>query len=271
MKRFTKEVLPYMSLRISHFIDCLGNFINDEVEKKRIGKLLKKQPFVSYFVDVKSLEEFFRVKKDKIIDPFLIICKLTEVGHSKFQRQLGKLFNSLTFLYTRLKSNLNELNYSYSEPSFQDEKIFIRKSNRIPTLIKEKFKSKAIPSEQDMDLISIYKPAEMTKSQSKLEVKLTDEEAAIKRMKNFMPVQLSNIEKDKLNESEDADTRNSSKANTKKNSIIFESLSPQEILNEVKGIDRKISNIRYSERKAGNRLKSSLQEAPLLFKQYNKP
>ncbi|CAG9320914.1 unnamed protein product [Blepharisma stoltei] len=271
MKRFTKEVLPYMSLRITHFIDCLGNFIDDEAEKKRIGKLLKKQPFISYFVDVKSLEEFFKLKKDTIIDPFLIICNLTELGHSKFQRQLGKLFNSLTFLYTRLKSNLNELNYSYSESSFQDEKLFTRKPNRIPTLIKEKFKSKAVPSEQDIDLIPIYKPAEMTKSQSKLEVKLTDEEAALKRMKNFMPVQLSNIEKDKLNESEDADTRNSSKANTKKNSIIFESLSPQEILNEVKGIDRKISNIRYSERKAGNRLKSSLQEAPLLFKQYNKP
>lgn len=272
IERFRKDVLPYMSLKDGDIVNCLREHISNKAQCKKMAKLLKTQPIISHFVDIKSIQNFLASNKSMLqnTDVYQILSGLLHLGHNSFQSQLINLFTALSYIFFQIRQNFQEIAKSSSRiPVLDTSKLLSRKLNRIPTLIKEKFKSKTTFIEQDIEINPIYKPIEMTKSQSKSDVKLTDEEAAMKRMRSIMPIQFG--QENKINESEEGETYNSSKLKVKKNTIIFESFSPKGVLNEVKGIERKIKSIKFAERKAGDRNKNSLQEAPLLFKQYNKP
>lgn len=123
------------------------------------------------------------------------------------------------------------------------------------------------PSEDiDIELPSIYKMIEPSKSQTKLEIRLTDEEAALKRMRNILKLD----SKKELNRSCGSEGEIESKIE-KVQTHNFSNFSPRNILLEVKDIEQKIKRVKTAEKRAGTGNKANLIDVPMQFRFHKRP
>ncbi|CAG9336067.1 unnamed protein product [Blepharisma stoltei] len=280
IENFKKNVLPYLSLKKTEIISSYIKVFKNSEDGILFANLLKDQPMILYFTNSKILENYLNDKQNQPekgpLHAFLEVDELVSTSHMLYQHQLMRLCSVISplilLLNARRVNELEELEQLLSkiqenniEPIKSDENYQIRRVSRIPTIVKEK-NTRLFPIEDaEIESPGIYKIIEIQKSQEKLNARLTEQEVAMKRMRNILPAPI--LEKiNKSNNSDENEKKFSSKI-IKKN---FSTFSPRNILHEVQDIEKKIKRVKSAEKKAGNR-KNNLIDMPLQFKFYSKP
>ncbi|CAG9315460.1 unnamed protein product [Blepharisma stoltei] len=285
IENFKKNVMPYISLKKTEIISCFKKAFKDNEDSKLFANLIKEQPMILYFTNSKILDNYLNNKNKEpaqgSLHAFLDIIELISTGHMLYQHQFMRLSSVISPLILSLNSKrvyeLEELEMLLSkiqeinhEPR-AEEPSQVRRVTRIPTIIKERTVNKFIPVEEnEVDSPVVYKIVEPSRSQEKLNVRLTDEEAAIKRMKSILPKPIM----EKVNKSYGSDENErvlEGTINVKDIRKNLSQFSPRNILYEVKDIERKIKRVKTAEKKAGNRNKANLIDVPLQFRFYSKP
>lgn len=106
IENFKRDVMPYISLKLDEITRSFENIFGVESDAKLFAKLVKQQPIITYFIDIKSVEKYMYVNSVQTENSQLLafsnIGELTTTGHQIFKRQFSKLMSGLLPLLLKL-------------------------------------------------------------------------------------------------------------------------------------------------------------------------